>query len=136
MSLVAVVNAANGSQAQTYNAVGSGTATVGIPSVMKSYYGWNTSVTCQNVGSTATTLHVAYDGYAANAYDTASLIGGATVEVYTPGEAFLPASHQGGATVTANTDGASIACIVNFNNATQMGSTIGDWSMSYNAFNK
>jgi len=48
----------------------------------------------------------------------------------------LPASHQGGATVTANTDGASIACIVNFNNATQMGSTIGDWSMSYNAFNK
>lgn len=136
MSLVAVVNAANGSQAQTYNAVGSGTGTVGIPSVMKAYYGWSTSFTCQNVGSTATTLHIAYDGFAGNAYDTASLAGGATVEVYTPGEAFLPASHQGGATVTANTAGASIACIVNFNNATQMGSTVGDWSMSYNAFNK
>lgn len=136
MSLVAVVNAANGSQAQTYNAVGSGSGTVGIPSVMKAYYGWNTSFTCQNVGSTATTLHIAYDGYAGNAYNTASLAGGATVEVYTPSEAFLPASHQGGATVTANTAGASITCIVNFNNATQMSSTVGDWSMSYNAFNK
>jgi len=136
MSLVAVVNAANGSQAQTYNAVGSGTGTVGIPSVMKAYYGWSTSFTCQNVGSTATTSTSLMTGYAGNAYDTASLAGGATVEVYTPGEAFLPASHQGGATVTANTAGASIACIVNFNNATQMSSTVGDWSMSYNAFNK
>lgn len=136
MDIMAVVNAANGSQAQTYNAVGSGTGTVGIPSVMKSYYGWNTSFTCQNVGSTATTLHIAYDGYAASAYDTVSLNGGGTVEVYTPGEAFLPSAHQGGATVTANASGAAIACIVNFNNATQMASTVGDWSMSYNAFNK
>jgi hypothetical protein len=136
MPLVAVVNAANGSQAQTYNAVGSGTGTVGIPSVMKSYYGWNTSFTCQNVGSTATTLHVVYEGFAGNAYDTISLAGGATLEKATASEAFLPAGHQGGVTVTANAAGASIACIVNFNNAAQMGTTVGDWSMSYNAFNK
>ena len=136
MALVAVVNAANGSQAQTYNAIGSGTGTVGIPSVMKSYYGWNTSFTCQNVGTVATTMHIVYDGYAANAYDTASKASGETVEVYTPGETFLPNGHVGGATVTANAIGAQIACIVNFNNATQMGSTVGDWSMSYNAFNK
>jgi hypothetical protein len=136
MDLVAVANAANGSQAQTYNAVSSGTGTVGIPSVMKSYYGWNTSFTCQNVGSTATTLHIVYSGYTGNAYDTASLAAGATLEKYTPGETFLPAGHQGGATVTANTAGAQVACIVNFNNGTQMGTTVGDWSMSYNAFNK
>jgi hypothetical protein len=136
MSLIAVVNAANGSQAQTYNTVGSATGTVGIPSVMKSYYGWSTSVTCQNVGVTATTLHVLYSGYTPNAYDTASLSTGGTVELYTPGEAFLPAGHHGAMTVTANTSGALIACIVNSNNATQSSTTLGDWSMSYNAFNK
>lgn len=136
MDLLAVVNAANGSQAQTYNAVGGGTNTVGIPSVMKSYYGWNTSFTCQNVGSISTSLHIAYDGFAGNAYDTSSLIGGATIEKVTANEGFLPAGHHGGVTVTANNSSASIACIVNFNNASQMGSTVGDWSMSYNAINK
>jgi len=134
--IIAVVNAANGKQAQTYNAVvdGTGTETVGIPSVMKNYYGWNTSFTCQNVGATATTLKVAYDGYAANAYDTAELQMGDTVEVVQGGESFLPNGYQGGTTVTANTTGASVACIVNFNNAGLM--KTGDWSMSYNAFNK
>jgi hypothetical protein len=134
--LVAVVNAANGSQAQTYNAVGSGTGTVGIPSVMKSYYGWNTSFTCQNIGSVATTLNVKYDGYAGNAYNTGSLAIGGALEVFTPSESFLPNSFQGGATISANAGTGEISCIVNFNNATQMGSTLGDWSMSYNAFNK
>jgi hypothetical protein len=134
--IVAVVNAANGSQAQTYNGVldGSGTGTVGIPSVMKSYYGWNTSLTCQNVGSTATSLNVAYDGYPGNAYDTGSLAGGETVEIFQPAESFLPNGHQSGATISANTSGASVACIVNLNNAGLMNT--GDWSMSYNAFNR
>jgi hypothetical protein len=135
--LVAVVNAANGSQAQTYNAVGTGTGTVGIPSLMKSYYGWNTSFTCQNISSsTSTTLNVKYDGYAGNAYNTPSLAPGATWEKVTSSEGFLPSGFQGGATITANTGGADITCIVNFNNGAQMGSSAGDWSMSYNAFNK
>jgi hypothetical protein len=136
LPVIAVVNAANGSQAQTYNAVSGGSQVVGVPSVMKAYYGWNTSVTCQNVGSVGTTMNVAYDGYPGNAYDTTSIAVGDTVEIYQPGEAFLPSSHQGGLTVTANNGSAEISCIVNFNNSTQMGSTSGDWSMSYNAFNQ
>lgn len=134
--IVAVVNAANGSQAQTYNAVadGTGSEVVGIPSVMKNYYGWNTSFTCQNVGATATALNIAYDGYAGSAYDTASLSAGETIEIIQSAEAFLPDGHQGGATITANTAGASVSCIVNFNNAGLM--STGDWSMSYNAFNR
>lgn len=134
--LIAVVNAANGAQAQTYNAIGSGTGTVGIPSVMKSYYGWNTSFTCQNVGSVSTSLNIKYDGYAGSAYNTGTLAPGAAVEKVTANEGFLPAGFQGGATVKANAGGAQVSCIVNFNNAAQMGSTAGDWSMSYNAFNK
>jgi hypothetical protein len=136
LELVVVVNAANGSQAQTYNGVGGGSTAVGIPSTMKAYYGWNTSFTCQNVGTVATSLHVAYDGYAANEYDTDVFNPGESWERYTPNETFLPDNHVGGATVTANAAGAEITCIVNFNNVTQMGSTVGDWSMSYNAFAK
>jgi hypothetical protein len=136
LDLMVIANAANGSQAQTYNGVGGGSMSVGVPSVMKSYYGWNTSFTCQNIGATTTDLHIEYDGFASDAYDTADLTPGDTVEVYTPGETFLPAGHVGGATVTANVASSLITCIVNFNNPTQMGSTVGDWSMSYNAFNK
>lgn len=134
--LVAVVNAANGAQAQTYNGIGSGTGTVGIPSVMKSYFGWNTSFTCQNVGSVSTSLNIEYDGYSGSAYNTGTLSPGDAVEKVTANEGFLPSGFQGGATITANTGGAEVSCIVNFNNAAQMGSTMGDWSMSYNAFNK
>jgi hypothetical protein len=136
LDLMVISNAANGSQAQTYNGVGGGSMSVGIPSVMKSYYDWNTSFTCQNIGSTTTALNIEYAGFAANAYNTDPLAEGETVEVYTPAEAFLPAGHVGGATVTAVTAGSEITCIVNFNNPAMMGSTVGDWSMSYNAFNK
>lgn len=134
--LMVIANAANGSQAQTYNGVGSGSGAVGIPSVMKDYFDWNTSFTCQNIGTTATTLNIVYSGYETHEYDTKSLASGESIEVYTPGEAFLPAGHVGGATVTANTGGSLITCIVNFNNGQMMQTTAGDWSMSYNAFNK
>lgn len=136
LELVVVVNAANGSQAQTYNGVGGGSAAVGIPSTMKSYYGWNTSFTCQNVGAIASDLNIEYDGYASDAYDTDVLDPGDALEIFQPAEDFLPANHVGGATVTGNVAGAEITCVVNFNNVEQMGSTYGDWSMSYNAFAK
>ena len=137
LELVVVVNAANGSQAQTYNGVGAGsTNAVGIPSTMVAYYGWDTALACQNVGTVPTTLHVAYDGYPTDAYDTAELAPGETFEKVQYNETFLPDGHEGGATITANADGALVACIVNFNNAAQMQATVGDWSMSYNAFAK
>lgn len=141
MPLVAVANAASGSQAQTYNAIDPSTATsaVGIPAVMKMYYGWNTSVTCQNVGTVPTTLHVVYDGFAGNAYDTpaVALNQGQSKEIFQPGEAFLPNGYRGGLTVTANAgSSAKISCIINFNNPGMMASTLGSWSMSTNAFGK
>ncbi|MBK5108839.1 MAG: hypothetical protein JJE12_11950 [Anaerolineales bacterium] len=103
---------------------------------MKSYYGWNTSFTCQNIGSVSTSLNIKYDGYSGSAYNTGTLAPGAAIEKVTSAEGFLPAGFQGGATITANAGGGQVSCIVNFNNAAQMGSSLGDWSMSYNAFNK
>jgi hypothetical protein len=136
LPLMVIANAANSDQAQTYNGVYGGSMSVGVPSVMKSYYNWNTSFTCQNVGTTTTSLHIVYSGHDANAYNTASLVPGGTIEIFQPSETFLPAGYQGGATVTANTAASEVACIVNFNNPTMMNTTVGDWSMSYNAFNK
>jgi hypothetical protein len=138
LDLMVIANAANGKQAQTYNGVSSGSMAVGIPSVMKSYYNWNTSFTCQNVGTTTTSLQIWYAGYAGNIYNTAPLAPGENIEKVTFMEDFLASGHHGGATVTANTPGSQISCIVNFNNPAEMSGVAhpGDWSMSYNAFNK
>jgi hypothetical protein len=136
VKIVSVINAANGAQAQTYTAVAGGTRTVAVPAAEKSYYNWFSSVTCQNVGSVATTLNLSYSGYSGNAYNTGSLGIGATLEKVTPNEAFLPSGYQGGLTITANDPSGQIACIVNTNNPAMMSSTAGDWSTSTNAFNK
>jgi hypothetical protein len=128
-----------GTQAFAYNAVPGGTAQASAPAVYKYYYGWRSSITCQNLSGTASTLHVAYDGYPGNAYNTASVGAGATKEILNFGEAFLPNGYVGGIMVNANAAGAVIACNVNFNhpaNEADPGSFPGDWSSSYNAFNQ
>lgn len=134
LPVVAIVNSANpNDQAQTYGGFSSGTGTVGLPTVMKQYYGWDTSFTCQNVGTVATSLNVSYQGYAASAYDTISLDPGESVEVYQPSESFLPDGYRGATTVTTNASDAEIACIVNQTHGTNQAEGMGDWSMSYNA---
>lgn len=133
--LMVIANAANNRQAQTYNGVVIGTDTVGIPSVMKSYYGWNTSFTCQNLGIGDVDLHIKYTGYEANAYTFYNLAPGGTKEFYTPLESFLPAGARTSVTVTADA-GSEVACIVNFTNPQSIIDKPGDWSMSYNAFNQ
>jgi hypothetical protein len=135
LELVVVVNAANGSQAQSYNGIGNGSSSVGIPSTMKYYYGWMTSVTCQNIGSIPTSLDVVYDRYT-TVVESPELAPGESWERWTPIESFLPNGYQGGATVTANAVGGLINCIVNFNNPNMMSTSVGDWSMSNNAFPK
>lgn len=130
--IVAIVNSANPTgQAQTYGGFAGGAGSVGLPTVMKKYYGWDTSFTCQNVGTVATSLALSYQGYAASAYNTASLPLGGSVEIFQPGETFLPTGYRGSVTVTANTAGGEVVCIVNQTNGGQVGK--GDWSMSYNA---
>jgi hypothetical protein len=134
LPVIAIANAANPvNQAQTYGGFASGTASVGVPTTMKLYYGWNTSLTCQNVGGAATTLRISYQNYAANAYNTISLGPGANIEINQPNEAFLPNGYRGSVTVTANTSGASVACIVNLTHGANQAARKGDWSMSYNA---
>ena len=132
--VVAIANAANpNSQAQTYGGFSSGSDTVGLPVVMKQYYGWDTAFTCQNIVSVSTSVNFSYQNYAANAYNSGTLAPGASVQVYQPSEAFLPNGYVGGVTVTANAAGGEIACIVNQTHAANQAAGMGDWSMSYNA---
>lgn len=132
--VVAIANAANpANQAQTYGGFSTGAASVGLPTVMKKYYGWDTAFTCQNIGTVATSLNVSYQKYAANAYNTGTLAPGASIQVYQPSEAFLPNAYVGAATIKANAAGGEIACIVNQTHGPNQALKTGDWSMSYNA---
>lgn len=132
LPIVAIANAANpNGQAQTYEGFMGGASSVGLPTVMKKYYGWDTSFTCQNVGTVPTSLYISYQNYAANAYNTGVLQPGQSIEIYQPAEAFLPNGYRGSVTVRANAEGAQIACIVNQTHGANQGK--GDWSMSYKA---
>jgi hypothetical protein len=132
--VVAIANAANpNNQAQTYGGFSSGAGTVGLPTVMKQYYGWDTAFTCQNIGTVATSLNISYQNYAANAYDTGTLEPGDSIQKYNPAETFLPNGYVGAVTVTANASGGEIACIVNQTHGANQAAGMGDWSMSYNA---
>lgn len=134
-NIVAVVNAANpANQAQTYSAFAGGSTTVGLPTVMKGYYDWDTSFTVQNVGTASTVVQVCYSGgYAC--YNLPSLAAGASTEVYQPGESFLPSTYRGSVTLTSS-GSVPIAAIVNETNGPGQGAGTGDWSMSYNGFSQ
>jgi hypothetical protein len=133
LPIVAIANAANPSnQAQSYSGISGGSDSVGVPTVMNAYYGWNTSLTCQNVGDVDTTLNISYQDYTADAYNTASLGPGDNIEINQPAESFLPTKYRGSVAVTANSSGAEVACIVNLTHPANQSAGTGDWSMSYN----
>jgi len=136
--LVVVSNSTKGTLSLAYLGIDptAGSTEVGIPSVFKEYYSWNSSFTCQNVGAVSTKINVAYQGE--TPYDhPLTLATGDIVEVYQPNETLLTNGYIGGATISAIAAGGEIACIVNFTNNNYLDpSKPGDWSTSYNAFNK
>ncbi len=134
--LMAIVGSTNGGSSGATSAVAIGTAEVNIANVAKNYFGWVSAVNCQVIGGGASTLHVVYSGFTANAYDTESLAIGASKQILVANEAFLPASWQGGATITANNTSAQIICTVGNSNPTNILTQPGDWTIQYNAFNK
>jgi hypothetical protein len=140
MELVAVANSSKGKLSSSYNAVGdgSGSAEVSMTEVVKAFYKWNSSWTCQNVGSADTKIEVEYQGYSGDSYThPKTLSSGDTVQVYVPDEPFLPDNYQGGATITAKNSSADIACIVDFTNQNWKNASLpGDWTQGYNAYNK
>jgi hypothetical protein len=91
--------------------VADGGKTIVAPSVVKRFYGYNSSISCQNVGTAATPLRVTYSGTAiANKVVNPSLAVGAVYQIYQPADTQLANSWNGTATVNADQN---IVCVVN-----------------------
>ncbi len=103
-------------RASTYESQSTASRTQLAPITMKRYFGYNSSVTCQNVGTVATNVTIAYRGTAGSTPVNASGRGytiqpGATQLFYQPTEANLPDNFIGSATLTSTA--ADIVCVVN-----------------------
>lgn len=110
--LVVIVNeSTNMNRAATYEGFASGKPTVRAPIVMKGYFKYNTSVTCQNVGTAAATMTISYSGVSGSAASPSIPVGG-TQLFYQPGDSLLAgqASYIGSATITSSQN---IVCVVN-----------------------
>ncbi|HYF63140.1 MAG TPA: hypothetical protein VD886_10035 [Herpetosiphonaceae bacterium] len=80
-----------------------------LPSVVKRFYGYNSAIVCQNVGSAAATLNVTYNpGPYAGALVRLSV--GKSATIYQPSEAGLPDGFSGSAEITSDQP---IACLAN-----------------------
>ena len=130
-----MVNESNNyNRAATYTGVAAATQTVYVPNVMKRYYNYSSSVTCQNLGSAAATMHIEYAGQPAAAETSAAIAPGANWVIYLPIKDALANSYNGSAQITANQP---IACIVNSNMDEAPYSTQSmDMLYSYNGVNK
>ena len=134
--LLAVVGSTNNgtpprSLSNAVNGAGGGNNTVAIPNVAKNYFDFKTAITCQNVGGVATAVNFSYSGYEANAYNSAVLNPGESLQVVLTSESFLPDGYNGGATLTAVAAGGSIYC---FAGNTKTSNLAGDWTSAFNGF--
>ncbi|MCI0519613.1 MAG: hypothetical protein L0Z70_05080 [Chloroflexi bacterium] len=111
--LVVLVNESNDyGRAASYSGFSAGSTEVRAPIVMKRYYKYNTSVSCQNVGGADTTMTIAYAGIVATT-DSDPVAPGGNWEFYQPTDpalAAVPLNYQTSATITSTEP---IVCVVN-----------------------
>lgn len=111
--IVVLVNESNGfNRAASYTGFASGSNEVRVPIVEKRYYGYNSSVTCQNVGAAATTMTIEYAGIATTTTSPSIAVGGTHLfyQPTDPALATVAPNYISSATITA---GDSIVCVVN-----------------------
>jgi len=109
--IVVLVNESNNkNRAASYIGFAGGSTTVRAPIVMKRYYKYNTSVTCQNLGTASTVMSISYSGIAGTT-NSPSIPVGDTHMFYQPDDPLLTTDNWiGSATITA---AQSIVCVVN-----------------------
>jgi hypothetical protein len=81
------------------------------PSVVKRFYGYNSSISCQNVGTANTALSISYSGTAINKVVAPALAPNAVYQIYQPSDAQLPNNYNGSATIVSSTQ--PVVCVVN-----------------------
>lgn len=153
--LIVTVNQSsnNGTERATVYAgltVADGGTTIVAPSVVSKFYGYNSSVSCQNVGTTATDLRVSYIGKAGNVNVNvptkvvkAALAPNEVFQIYQPSDPTLKplTNFNGSATVTTAGIGANAAqpvvCTVNQDqNEAPFASQVKDVFASYEGIKK
>jgi len=111
-------------RAASYTGFPSGSKTVNAPIVLKNYYGYSTSITCQNVGSGTADITVTYSNGATETKSNVAANG--TALFYQPNLSTLPNNFNGSATITSAED---IVCVVNENQVSN--SAVQDWLLTY-----
>ncbi len=100
-------------RAGTYNGFSTGSKSVALPNVMKQYYNYSSSVTCQNIGAGDTQMTISYAG-APGATKTSPVIhANESWNVYLPNESLLPVGLNSSASVVSSAE--NIVCIVSSN---------------------
>jgi len=108
--IVVLVNeSTDKNRAASYSGVATGSTTVRAPIVMRRYFKYNTSVTCQNIGSAAATMSISYGGIAGTTTSPSIPVNG-THMFYQLTDTLLTDNFIGSATVTS---AENIVCIVN-----------------------
>lgn len=132
-----MVNMSNSyNRAATYNGVKTATANVSVPNVMKRYYNYSSSVTCQNLGTVATTMTINYANQPGATKTSPSINPGSSWLIYLPNETLVPDGFNASATIVSNA-AQPITCIVNSNMDEAPYSTqLMDQLFSYNGVNK
>ena len=133
-SIIGLVNQSNPyNRAASSTTFSTGSTTVRAPIVLKRYYSYNTSITCQNIGTAATNMTITYNNGATSSGNNIASNG--TWLFYQPNETGLADGFNGSATITSS--GQSIVCVVNQDqNEGSLGSTIFDMLDAYEGFNQ
>jgi hypothetical protein len=118
--LIVTVNESLGGskQASTYEASASGARNLVAPIVMKNYFGYESSITCQNIGSGSATISIGYKGEGpgnstvnvAPAPKILNLPVNQSGVVVQFGESQLPSGFIGSAEISSDQD---VICVVN-----------------------
>lgn len=112
--IVVTLNQSNNyNRAATYNGASIGSTEVALPNVMKRYYKYSSSVSCQNIGSETTTMTIEFANVPAATKTSPSIAPGAGWLVYLPIVTELPDAFNASAIITSS--GQPIICIANSN---------------------
>lgn len=108
--IVVLVNeSTNKNRAASYSGFADGSTTVRAPIVMRRYYKYNTSITCQNIGTAAATMSISYGGIAGTTTSPSIAVNGIYL-FYQPTDPLLSNGFLGSATITS---AQKIVCVVN-----------------------
>jgi hypothetical protein len=108
--IVVLVNESNNkNRAASYIGFAGGSTTVSAPIVMRRFYKFNTSVTCQNLGTASTVMSISYGGISGTT-NSPSIAPEGTHMFYQPTDPLLTDGWIGSATIIASQP---IVCVVN-----------------------